>query len=415
MRKILGLAALALALGIVMESERQAAADPPPAPFFQGFETDTSGWFSDPGDGSITRQPSAYSNSGGYADGVASATGGFHARLGLGTNVGCLSGGGPQIWRSGPYTQWGGYSSQFPAAGYITRLDIYLDVAYAQANVDTRFDWASAINDNTGNHRRDFVFNVGTDPLGFVMTASTNSTRCGAFPANPGQAPVVHISTSDWYTFEHTFKDVGGVLVVEMRVIRKSTASLMGMWTRSVATDLISGIGGNRYGWVVNNEFLDLAIDNSERTGVVPSPPPECAGMTFDNVIVGSAGPDNLTGTNKSDFIFGGGGDDVIDGGNSNDCIDGGDGDDTITGGNGNDVLLGGAGEDEINGDNGGDRIFGGEGNDTLYGDNAKDGVSGNGGNDYIDGGNGSDTIDGGSGSDTCVAGIGDVLVGCEL
>jgi len=118
---------------------------------------------------------------------------------------------------------------------------------------------------------------------------------------------------------------------------------------------------------------------------------------TCDNVIMGTSGPDIITGTNK------------------NDCIDGGGGDDTISGGNGKDVIMGGQGNDTIYGGNGGDTILGGDGNDTLYGDNAKDGVSGNGGNDYIDGGNGADTVDGGSGTDTCVAGVGDVLVGCEL
>ena len=80
-----------------------ARADAPPGPFFQGFETDTSQWFdlSNGGNGSITRQPSAYTNSGGYASGIASASGGFHARLS----------GDPCVLASpcfGPFTRWGG-------------------------------------------------------------------------------------------------------------------------------------------------------------------------------------------------------------------------------------------------------------------------------------------------------------------
>ncbi len=51
--------------------------------FYQGFETDTSGWYDDSngGLGSITREASGYSNGGRFADGIASAAGSFHARL----------------------------------------------------------------------------------------------------------------------------------------------------------------------------------------------------------------------------------------------------------------------------------------------------------------------------------------------
>ena len=40
------------------------------------------------------------------------------------------------------------------------------DVTWAASHPDARFDWSSAINDPSGNFRRDFVFNAGTDPLG---------------------------------------------------------------------------------------------------------------------------------------------------------------------------------------------------------------------------------------------------------
>jgi hypothetical protein len=67
-------------------------------------------------------------------------------------------------------------------------VDIYLDVPWAQSHPDKRFDWSSAINTTaapTTQHRRDFVFNVGTDALGFVISGGNNGNRCGAFPANP--------------------------------------------------------------------------------------------------------------------------------------------------------------------------------------------------------------------------------------
>lgn len=261
----------ALVSALLMAS--YAVADSPPGPYFNGFEQNTFGWFNFSG-GTIKREPSGYSNGGGYADGIASAEGSYHARLGLDPNPDtCFSGAGPQPIHSGPFTNWGGYSSIFPPGGYQTRVDIYLDVAWAQTHLDRRFDWSSAINNTTGQHRRDFVFNAGTEPTGFVISGSNNGTRCGAFPANPGRTPI-HITVSGWYTFEHSFIGVaGGPLTVVMRVIHKATATTLGTWLLTEPTDIIGvTVGGNRYGWFIQNEIDDLAIDNSERTGILSTP-----------------------------------------------------------------------------------------------------------------------------------------------
>jgi len=44
-------------------------------------------------------------------------------------------------------------------------------------------------------------------------------------------------------------------------------------WTRSDPTDIIGvTVGGNRYGWFVQNEFDGLAIDKSFRTGILSTP-----------------------------------------------------------------------------------------------------------------------------------------------
>jgi hypothetical protein len=249
-----------------------ALADPPPGPYFNGFEQNTAGWFNFNG-GTILRQPSGYTGSG-YASGIPSATGNYHARLGKDPSPAtCVSGAGVQPIHHGPYTDWGGYSSAFPLGGYTTRVDIYLDTSWAATHVDQRFDWASAVNNTTGAHRRDFVFNVGTQPTGFVISGSTNSTRCGAFPANPARTPVPVVA-SGWYTFEHTFTGLPGTpLVVNMRLIHKATNVTVGTWSLTDPTDIIGvTVGGNRYGWFVQNEIDDLAIDNSERTGLVSTP-----------------------------------------------------------------------------------------------------------------------------------------------
>jgi hypothetical protein len=97
---------------------------------------------------------------------------------------------------SDAFTRFGAYESTFPAGGYTTSVDVYLNVEAGNAN-DTRFDWSSAINapGATFPFRRDFVFNAGfyndTDITGsgprFVISASNNATRSGAFPKNPGK------------------------------------------------------------------------------------------------------------------------------------------------------------------------------------------------------------------------------------
>jgi hypothetical protein len=250
-----------------------ASADAPPGPYFNGFETNTAGWFNFSG-ATITRVPSGDTSTT-YANGEPAATGNYYARLGKDPSPdSCTFGGGTAPIYYGPYTNWGGYSAIFPPGGYSTGVDIYLDVPYAQSHPDTRFDWSSAINMPDGTFRRDFVFNVGTDALGFVMTAGNNATRCGANPADPGHSPVVHITTSGWYTFKHTFIGIqGGPLSVNMQVIQKSTGIVMGTWTLSDLSDIIgTTVGGNRYGWFVQNEFDGLAIDNSFRTGAMSTP-----------------------------------------------------------------------------------------------------------------------------------------------
>ncbi len=271
MKKRLLIALLAVSVASLVIGGGQALGDAPPGPYFNGFETNTSGWFNNSG-ATITRVPSGYPS--GYANGISSASGSYHARLGIDPSPdSCVFGGGVASIFYGPYTNWGGYSSIFPTGGYMTRVDIYLDVPYALVHPDTRFDWSSAINTPSGSHRRDFVFNVGTDPLGFVMSGGNNANRCGANPADPGHAPI-HISTSGWYTFEHAFTGVaGGPLVVFMSVIDKSTNAVLGTWMRSDPSDIIGvTVGGNRYGWFVQNEFDELAIDNSQRTGIVSTP-----------------------------------------------------------------------------------------------------------------------------------------------
>jgi len=75
------------------------------------------------------------------------------------------------------------------------------------------------------------------------------------------------------------------------------------------------------------------------------------------NVINGTPGNDNLTGTSGNDIINGSEGDDVLTGLRAWDVLNGGDG---------NDILSGGKGFDNLNGGLGNDTIEGGGGNDVF-------------------------------------------------
>jgi hypothetical protein len=292
---------LLFAFLLILSMPRPSLATGGSRTWVQDFEMSTAGWYNQP-PGTIHRVPSGYTNGGGYADGILSAHGNWHARL---RTAGCYIATVPPVTIPptaptdcfGPFTRWGKAVSanpNFPKGGYMTEVDVYLDVQWAAGKTDFRFDWSSAINENTGNHQRDFVFNVGT-PLtlaeatgmpGFYVNASTNATRSGAFPQNTcpnpgGAAPnspnycrkPVKITQSGWYTFRHSFyprHHMGtDYLAVDFTVLRHDGV-VMANWFISVTDvdyapdpDRMSVIGGDRYGWFVINEINDLAIDCS--------------------------------------------------------------------------------------------------------------------------------------------------------
>ena len=265
------------------------------ADFSQDFQTGTSDWA--PGDTSdtVNQEPDGYVSPD-YASGITSASPTEHARLRRGEcTVDPSGGGGPSVMCNGAFTRWGGYNSVW-MGGYTTQVDVYLDVAYAKANPDsyagniacltanamdtscngTRFDFSSALNDSGGNFLQDYVFNVGTgDPAqpnpcsspsgGFVVAASTNAFRSGASPYDLGHDPFC-VATSGWYTFKHTFKDVGGYLQVLMEIFPAGNAVPLHQWTITPGHP-ISELGCNRYGWFAEQEIWDLPIDNSKMVG----------------------------------------------------------------------------------------------------------------------------------------------------
>jgi VCBS repeat-containing protein len=86
------------------------------------------------------------------------------------------------------------------------------------------------------------------------------------------------------------------------------------------------------------SDFIQLTVDNVNEAN---------AGDGFD-LMVGSAGANNLNGGGDDDAVYGLGGNDTLKGGSGNDFLDGGAGDDLLIGGAGEDFLLGGSGADRF-------------------------------------------------------------------
>ena len=146
----------------------------------------------------------------------------------------------------------------------------------------------------------------------------------------------------------------------------------------------------------------------------------------------GTAGNDNITGSNRGDTINARAGNDEVDGAAGADSLAGGAGNDTLTGGAGADRLVGGHGIDSANystaagavtvnlatgsgsgGDAQGDKlsgienVFGSVGDDKLIGNSGANKLSGLGGNDTLTSGAGADTLAGGGGNDTLKGDLG--------
>src|SRR6266481_4211513 len=82
----------AATLGALVVAVSWVAADAPPGPYFNGFETDTAGWFNFSG-ATVTRVPSGSLSS--YANGAAASSGSYYARLGIDPSPdSCTFGGG---------------------------------------------------------------------------------------------------------------------------------------------------------------------------------------------------------------------------------------------------------------------------------------------------------------------------------
>ncbi len=202
----------------------------------QGFESDATGWFENSSDARIQRVASG-------TDGIASSSGANHAVLT-----------GP-----GMYTKFGAYDAEWDGT-WTAEVDVYLDPKW---EAGTGFDYSVAANGSDDKHQRDFVFHVTKDSSeGELLVGASNNSSFS--PRENLEELPNHAVVTDagWYTLRHTFRDQGGVLAVDLELVKDG--KVLFTETRSDAADIMAAIGGNRYGWFTALSGTQLAIDDVE-------------------------------------------------------------------------------------------------------------------------------------------------------
>lgn len=132
-------------------------------------------------------------------------------------------------------------------------------------------------------------------------------------------------------------------------------------------------------------EVMRVAVQLSDDGVVINDHDPLIdAGLSYDDVLVGSDSDDQIDAHIGNDTLKGGGGDDKLSAGIGDDNIFGEVGNDWLIGGKGNDTVSGGAGDDILSGNVGDDVLSGGAGNDIISSGGGKDTLSGGSGGDYF-------------------------------
>jgi Ca2+-binding RTX toxin-like protein len=243
----------------------------------------------------------------------------------------------------------------------------------------------------------DIPANITTKAVleGFDASAASFSGRL----ETPGDHDWIRIELSATltYNFYLSFLVTGSVTIGDsILTLRDATGA-------PVLTNDDGGVGSNSLlsftPSVSGTYFLDIGefggghsgdYNLSARGGSSPN-----TQLTDGNdIYTGAAGETILGGKGADAITIGGGenafgeqGNDLLIGTATGNHISGGLGDDTIDGGGDGDVLFGDAGNDVIFGGDGTDFIRGGPGNDILNGQNELDSLSGGTGKDFLTGG----------------------------
>lgn len=215
--------------------------------YFQGFETDTAGWWG------ATRVLSG-------TNGIVAADGNYYATM---------AGDGSA------YTFFGGPSYTWPG-DFIAEIKVYLDPNWS---VGSGFDYSVSMNQNDGSSfLRDFIFHVGVVSEGQLLVNGDNNSYGGVNDwvlENVGDGTPYQVTTAGWYTLQHVFRDDNGVLAVDMNLL-DAAGNVVWTTTRSDTSDIIDGtgadVGGHNYGWFVFSTVPNLSADDVRLGTIVPVP-----------------------------------------------------------------------------------------------------------------------------------------------
>jgi len=212
-------------------------------PWFQGFETDTSGWLDsdDSWYGIVTRVSSGTS-------GIVSSEGNWHA---------IMEGDGS----SGPFSRFDFYRNIWPGT-WTAEVDVYLDPLWDNG---TGFDYSVAANGSDNSHQRDYIFHVAKDTsTGDLLVGGSNNTN---FATREDLENINHyvVPFAGWYTLQHVFRDQGGALAVDLNLLDSNNSVVFTEARYNAADTIPAEVGGNRYSWFTFiNVNGGIAVDNHE-------------------------------------------------------------------------------------------------------------------------------------------------------
>lgn len=213
-------------------------------PYTQDFETETDGWFGFGGGGTITRTASGIG-------GIVSSGGSSHAVVTGSGNVTAFT------WFGGPSDVW-------PAGGYKTLLDVYLDTTWAAAE---GFEYSVAALGSA-----DYIFHITKDTsTGDLLIGASNDTN---FVPREDLETInsFAVATTGWYTLEHFFYEDGGMMLAGLSLPDGDNV----LWTTTLGSsqDTIDQVGGNGSGWFTAMNLANgLAIDNHAlEVSTIPAP-----------------------------------------------------------------------------------------------------------------------------------------------
>lgn len=211
-------------------------------PWSQDFEENALGWFgaTDGWYGNVERVAAA--------DTGLSAAGGLYYAIAKSDNV------------SGPYSEFDKYRDSWPGEMY-AQVDIFLDPG--RFALGEGFDYVVGMNDTGGNLLRDYAFHVAKDATTRELHIGASNEVLFQIRTDLEQRNNHTVLGPGWYTFQHHFKEVNGVLEVDMNVLDATGEVLFTQTFSNPDDSTATKVGGNRYAWFTTIKApAGIAFDN---------------------------------------------------------------------------------------------------------------------------------------------------------